>query len=836
MYAPPTQESSLSSAALLEHIRASSLKHTDKISTAGAGRPAVGPADKGTLDAYFSLRHKDRAAVLRLSARAFRHLAEGASALHSVPALEHIATDAVEAFAHDALPRARRLRHLIALAARLPDFPRLRVLSLLRTLQLTGQPMSLAPDTVAALARDVFWRPAPEMRVDRALLRLLQPLVLEHLRAASASAAAAAEETLVAETYFTVWRLTQCDLQPQALELYEALTAGGHLPREATRDRLIASADFGTVVLASLVRACLHRNWPARALALLESRVAPRVGSAAAPPLEPPLHDFVLDVLHPILRGGRKGDVRGAARVLVALVRRPPASGSGPAAPFVPARLFQLFFERAMKHGLRGVAEWVFSATVPGDGRAGATAPALVPAGTPVLWLLRYLAGARKNAHLARALVRRVAEHEQAQEKEKEGKEQGPGQSLVPLHDRPEFVALAAAGGFGRHARALWERWAAARDAHVLLGNAGAMLRLVSLFAALARQAEARVPGGEGVRREEEARADVRGPNAHLDERRERRIALKRGGGVLEDGPRQDDKIMQRETIIARPDASGEDSPDLDDYAARAVDYLSFAERVVDEFRKAHEPLQGAAHMVLTSLARAHFILGDFAAGFELFRIMLVRREVPDMHDVNVALSAMAEANPRAAAKWMERMREKGFVPDSVSFGTVMHQAFAHDDPALARRVVAMARELGHERLTLRSLSAYIRGSLAEAAGQAPEAQRATLEEAMALLEGVRAERTVATADMGKRCVAAALAADAPALAFRFWRLLSHARADAGDGAQRGQRRAIAAGLRAHVRAGRVDAGVAGTMLAALGEPGCGWAGDVVVCTYSDGE
>ena len=60
------------------------------------------------------------------------------------------------------------------------------------------------------------------------------------------------------------------------------------------------------------------------------------------------------------------------------------------------------------------------------------------------------------------------------------------------------------------------------------------------------------------------------------------------------------------------------------------------------------------------ALARAYLMTGQIAAGFRTLRVLLDRKEVPDLHDVNVALTALSAYHPARAATMLERMVEQG--------------------------------------------------------------------------------------------------------------------------------------------------------------------------------
>ena len=147
---------------------------------------------------------------------------------------------------------------------------------------------------------------------------------------------------------------------------------------------------------------------------------------------------------------------------------------------------------------------------------------------------------------------------------------------------------------------------------------------------------------------------------------------------------------------------------------ARAADLRGFAGRVFDAFRESKRPLAQADHKDLNALARAAFVLGRDAAAAEAFALMRARGIRSDLHDLNVALAAVAKANPASGAARLRTMIEGGLKPDAVSFGTVVHWAIFHGDVPLVGEVLRLARAHGVERLSFKTM-----GSILGAGGRA---------------------------------------------------------------------------------------------------------------------
>ncbi|KIY44779.1 hypothetical protein FISHEDRAFT_50678 [Fistulina hepatica ATCC 64428] len=231
-----------------------------------------------------------------------------------------------------------------------------------------------------------------------------------------------------------------------------------------------------------------------------------------------------------------------------------------------------------------------------------------------------------------------------------------------------------------------------------------------------------------------------------------------------------------------------------------------------------HEPLEKADHKVLTTLARAHFIIGDFAKGFDLFRIVMNRADVLDLYDMNVALSAMAEVNPRVAARMVDRMVQQGIAPNSVTYGTIMHQAYLHDDEALVRDMAFRMRTaaLSGERLSIASTTNILLSNLGvKLLANTAETTRTELAGALNMLTSINDVRMRTSRTLRTKLVSMALKADTPVLAFKFW-LLMFAQAEWDSRQHVFFRRLIIHAIREHRHVGRLDAKEANGMLAAL--------------------
>jgi hypothetical protein len=341
----------------------------------------------------------------------------------------------------------------------------------------------------------------------------------------------------------------------------------------------------------------------------------------------------------------------------------------------------------------------------------------------------------------------------------------------IPLTNRAEFIAIAAESGFASHARSLWERYSLGRGGRSVAGNAAMVVRMCSLFANLSR-----------------------------------RKAI------------DSQKPVMAEKTTTHPIAHGHDSKDLRiswlDEPEQEKDFEGFANLVLTRFREVKEPLHKASKEDLNALARANIILGHITEGLQVLLIVINRNEGPDLHDVNVVLSAIAKVDPRMALKMVRRMVSHGPKPDSISFGTVIHQAARHYDPAAISSLLRLARKHGRQ-LTTKTLVTIIRASVAFS-GADKVAVRDNLVRALRTIMANEHSNHLATLNMGRYCVEEALRADDPTLAFRFWNYLLKSRADWDDELHASLRGRIASSIRCHRKKGYIHAGDSHKMTLAL--------------------
>ncbi|KAK0244336.1 hypothetical protein EDD85DRAFT_898140 [Armillaria nabsnona] len=322
----------------------------------------------------------------------------------------------------------------------------------------------------------------------------------------------------------------------------------------------------------------------------------------------------------------------------------------------------------------------------------------------------------------------------------------------LPVEDRAYFIAILAKNGFGNLARTLWLRYSTGPDKAYVTGNATCMIRMVSIFTHLRKRLNS------------------------LESRPSTRIP---------------DPALSRE---------------------RDTEFATFVNHVLTEWSLVHTPLTAASHENLTSFARANFIAGRQSDVFSVYEILLERREIPDLHDVNIVLGALAERHPRAAARMIERMVEKGLHPDGVTFGTVMHQALVHKDLSLFQDLLLRLSEM-QVALTEKALVSFLRANATLSLTAAPDVQRKKFLGILSVVTAMKHTGITSSPHLGKFLAYAALKAGLVVFAYRFWKLLLSESAQWDDDEQGQLRSTLISNIRSRWHKGTLSDGRARLML-----------------------
>ncbi|TFY72838.1 hypothetical protein EVG20_g171 [Dentipellis fragilis] len=560
--------------------------------------------------------------------------------------------------------------------------------------------------------------------------------------------------TSVVSTLFNfISALIRARQESHALQIFQCLVDIQHIPQQAVRPSDSSSASFKFVVTAALIRSCLLWSWRPQAVELLLSLLE---GQTAADESTVMLCN---EVMHALSEFPTSSDLD----LCYTLIRRGTLASSG---KFPLPQLLQQTYEAARRLDRGDLAVRLYAHT---RSPAVTALHMFPPPRSAILpWVLHHLIAKDKNMHLGRQLVKEVVDNMQA---------------LLP-RDRAQVIGLAAESGYARYARTLWECYSEGRYKALILGNAAVTVRMCSLYRNLIRQ--------QSSNSQSTTRAAEEKPLVSADEN---------NVPLVPDGA---------ETPYLDVEGLG-DEPSSHN---RTADYLAFSRRMLSAFRRSKEPLAKAKHFDLNALARAHFLLGDTAAGSGVFQMMLDRGDTPDVYDLNVALAAVAEEDPERAMRMVRRMMSKGLMPDSVSIGTVLHHAVARRNMRVVEEAFAIARTQGQQ-FTLKTLSSLVRASV-QLSGDDLVAVRDNLNKALTMIKANSESRYLPTPNMGKFCITHALRAGDPVMAFAFWQLLVKFKMEWRDQQHRALRYRIGAAVDKECQEGGLGSARAGAMLAEL--------------------
>jgi hypothetical protein len=424
---------------------------------------------------------------------------------------------------------------------------------------------------------------------------------------------------------------------------------------------------------------------------------------------------------------------------------------------FAPDSLVHKFYDQAHHLNLPAAAEEFYSFTRLANIFQHHTYP--VPNGDTVTWLLNRLCYHSKNDQLARQLVTTVVEEEVP----------------IPVADRARFINFAASSGFATQARMLWEKYSRGPHRQAVVGNSATLVRMMKLYVYLIQRTE------NSLRQSGSSSAS----------------ALRARGlsGVVS-------------SPVATPEVLQE----------RLKSYQEFSDDVLHQFRQLHTPLEKAGHFTITSLARALILKGKFTEAMNTIKVLLNRQEVPDIHDVNVALTAVAMHDPRIAAEMIGQILEKRLIPSPATFGTVIHQALVHREYDLANDIVQLALQQDCT-IDLKSLASLMRASVDE--DLEPWVLQANIRRALSVVRLLGSSHIVSSVHTGKYFITASLRTDSPVMAYRFWKELLMNQAEWDDKEHQAIRTSIGRMLTAHQLAGKIKGDLVRTMQSTLQRGGC---------------
>ncbi|TFL02328.1 hypothetical protein BDV98DRAFT_565639 [Pterulicium gracile] len=547
------------------------------------------------------------------------------------------------------------------------------------------------------------------LRID--MVELLAPVIVRHLHAleppSGPSLLRYKPPPIVSVCFSLVRQYLNLSSPSKALSVFRALSKTRHIPEVVTRRVDTSSQSFTFIMRVTLVQAGFHWGWRR-----FSGNVFTDIVRDPATPSSS--RESLYGLLARFLESPVASDVSLCHQCIVELHRRP-----GPTPIYPPQSLIHSFYSAARTLAQGAAAERFYRFTTRPDvleEHVYAT-----PSGAAIMWLLDRFYSNSKNEHLARQLVSAVVQQD----------------ARIPVGDRARFICMAATAGFATQSRALWEKYSTEQGSRAIAGNATVAVRMTKLYTSLiARDAQ-----------------KVESMQSALSS--------------------ADPSELPTTEFTSTPTTESSTPPntlaDIEQRRAKIDEYGLFIDNVITLFQAAHSPLEHASHSTLTSLSRIFILRSRFAEAMQTMKLLLQRHEIPDMYDVNVALSALALHDPRTAAKTILLMLEKNLAPTPVTFGTVIHEALLHKDYRLADDVVQLALRQNTQ-IDLKSLVSLMRSSVNEDVD--PQELRENIRRSFSVVKLLGASHIVSSAKMGKYFIGACIRTEEPVSAFEFWKEL----------------------------------------------------------------
>ena len=239
-----------------------------------------------------------------------------------------------------------------------------------------------------------------------------------------------------------------------ALDLFKAMLDRGCISSTSMHETDQNLVNFYIIVLSALVRSCLALDWHIRASNLL------RRGNPNDEDTERFIH-LIEYVAIELLSLERRSTTVECAKLLSFALKKCPESDW--------SETMVKFYDSACQLNLAHSAMSVFCLS------SQSPLTVYVPNGQSLSWLMKHLVHNPRSQHVARILAKTVADSPEA---------------LSP-HIRASFIRLCARSSFVSEAKSLWQRYAVDVDKDMVTGNAGTMLRLVSLFTNIEQKTKA---------------------------------------------------------------------------------------------------------------------------------------------------------------------------------------------------------------------------------------------------------------------------------------------------------------------------------------------------------
>lgn len=551
------------------------------------------------------------------------------------------------------------------------------------------------------------------------------------------------------------------------LRLVQVLVKAEIIPASIASAHDDVPNDFRVIAVSLLMRSCIHHKWNDVALELLKNEDLRKPG----------LEKYYTSLVNNLVTASIHYPHVCSNIIVGALLSNP--------ALRISERALAAFFAASLQANNYLAAKDAYAALR--SARVREHVRYEFPSSPVVTWMLDNIIASRYDRVIGKVLARHILS----------------APMKIALYDRANIIGSCARAGYCNEAEELWKYFTMRAGGELISGNASCMLDIVKNFNSIRLDLElvAACPAGDGTAIAatlDKFTAILYAEYCPLDSSTfpidvPGTSAVGFDCEVVENDFYDTSRLPDDPTVIF-----GQIPEDYDrEFDAgkfqQAKRLNDFAFQVFSAFQASKRPLRRASHYDLNALARAANELGLVRQSMTAMRTLMGRKEVPDVRDLNVVISATAKRSPTQAEKMVLQLASEGLPVDGLLLSTLIHEALDRDDLALANRVFVLAIDFlsvslpgaaGHRLLEAwlgsrdKDVAAEDGGSgegttlVARRLSSAEEKDvlRAYMTNALILFEVGDPKGTLQRRHLAQ-CIAACLRIEDGALAFRFWRL-----------------------------------------------------------------
>lgn len=653
--------------------------------------------------------------------------------------------------------------------------------------------------SIAQLYQDNFQAQTPALRA-----------IVHYLETLAPSEIAAMEINVLRFLMKVSYRLLNQKSEQHVLRLVQIFVRSEVIPSSLTTMDEEVPNDFRVLTVSLLIRTCFHHGWFTIGLNFLRRENLQLRGA------ESYYNEFINKLIMSLL----PGLPHLCGKVIVSAIRNSPGL-------HISENVLAKFFTSAYEANDYTAAKEVY--TVLQSFEVQSYTNYGIPPSPVATWLLQTASTSKYGRIFGKTLARHIIK----------------SPSVITPYDRAIVIGACAKAGYCDEAEELWRYYMGRAGKELIAGHAGCMLHIVKSFIEIhlnvMRGASSLTGNGDAFAASFDAGSDISlGGHFPTDE-----------AASPVDCIAKDNVVYQSSLVDEVEPYEQERAPD--DVAALAIQVpedpiqelgsfeltlanrlRAFAVEVYYAFKKAKEPLRYASHHDLNAMARAANELGFVRQSFSAIRAILTRKEIPDKHDVNVIISAMARRKPEDAELMLRKMVVEDLQIDGLLLSTVIHEALERGNVRLATRVFDLARGCLPDELPAAAMHRLLNSWLAShscdgvaggGASSTPVARKLStrkekdelrlfMTNALRLFEHCDTNGSLRRRYL-RGCIAACLRAEDGALAFQMWGL-KHARTGRKSEEAETVAKAIAHQIRDDVGSGRIGLSEAAKMLSEL--------------------